>query len=181
MELIKSSLPEVILIKPTVFSDSRGFFLESYKKSVFIAQGINEEFLQDNHSKSAKGVLRGLHYQLDPYAQGKLVRVIRGKIFDVAVDIRVNSITFGQWVSYELSASNQLMVYIPQGFAHGFLTLEDDTEILYKTTNEYQPTLERGIAYDDPQIAIVWPKIDSPVILSTKDQQQPSLANSFNQ
>lgn len=174
MEFIKTAIPEVILIKPQVFGDDRGFFCETYKKSLFHANGIDAEFIQDNHSKSCKGVLRGLHYQLNPKAQGKLVRCVKGVVFDVAVDIRKGSPTFGRWVGYELSEVNKQMLWIPEGFAHGFVTLEDNTEFLYKTTNEYAPECDRGIKYDDPRIGIVWPKLDK-LILSAKDQQQPPL------
>lgn len=176
MEFIQTAIKEVLLIKPKVFSDSRGFFLESYKKSVFKSNGINDEFAQDNHSRSSYGVLRGLHYQLFPLSQGKLVRCIRGKIFDVAVDIRPGSPTFGKWVGYELSHENFNMLYIPSGFAHGFLTLSEVAEVLYKSTNEYSPSHERGILYNDPAIGIDWPKIEGELIISSKDQEQPILA-----
>ncbi|RTL01190.1 MAG: dTDP-4-dehydrorhamnose 3,5-epimerase [Proteobacteria bacterium] len=176
MEFISTAIPEVILIKPKVFGDERGFFLESYKKSLFHANGITEEFIQDNHSKSSKGVLRGLHYQLDPKAQGKLVRCVAGAVFDVAVDIRRGSPTFGKWVGFELSAENKHMLWIPAGFAHGFVTLEDNTEFLYKTTGEYAPECDRGIRYDDPEIGIIWPIIDG-LLLSDKDLKQPLLQN----
>ena len=172
----KLEIPEVILVKPKVFSDERGFFLESYKKSDFWENGIKEEFMQDNHSKSVKGVLRGLHYQLPPKAQGKLVRCIRGKIFDVAVDIRKNSPTFKKWVAVELSEENKYMLYIPPGFAHGFLTLSEEAEVLYKTTNEYAPELDRGIIWNDPEININWPiEIVKEPILSNKDKNLPFL------
>jgi len=174
MEFIKSAIPEVILIKPKVFGDDRGFFLESYKKLLFAANGIDYDFIQDNHSMSAKGVLRGLHYQLNPKAQGKLVRCVSGSVFDVAVDIRRGSPTFGKWVGYELSATNKQMLWIPPGFAHGFITLEDNTQFLYKTTNDYAPEYDRGIRYDDPAIGIVWPEIGE-LLLSGKDQVQPLL------
>ncbi|MEN9945817.1 MAG: dTDP-4-dehydrorhamnose 3,5-epimerase [Pseudomonadota bacterium] len=176
MKFIPSSIPEVILIQPKLFGDSRGFFVESYKQSIFHAHGIRAEFVQDNHSKSSKGVLRGLHYQLNPQAQGKLVRCIRGAVFDVAVDIRIGSPTFGKSVAYELSAENHAMLWIPAGFAHGFVTLEDDTEFVYKTTAEYAPDLDRGIYYNDPQIAINWPVLPN-LLLSDKDQHQPLLAD----
>ncbi len=174
MQFIKSAIPEVILIKPKVWGDERGFFLESYKKSLFVANGIPEEFIQDNHSESSFGVLRGLHYQLNPCAQGKLVRCCRGKIFDVAVDIRRNSPTFGTWVGYELSQENKQMLYIPAGFAHGFVTLSDKAELLYKTTGEYSAAHDRGILWNDPAIGIDWQGITEP-ILSAKDQSQPLL------
>lgn len=176
MEFISTAIPEVILIKPKVFGDERGFFLESYKKSLFYANGITEEFIQDNHSKSSKGVLRGLHYQLNPKAQGKLVRCVAGAVFDVAVDIRRGSPTFGKWVGFKLSAENKHMLWIPAGFAHGFVTLEDNTEFLYKTTGEYAPECDRGIRYDDPEIGITWPIIDG-LLLSDKDLKQPLLQN----
>ncbi len=171
-EFVKLEIPEVILIKPKVFEDVRGFFMEAYKASVFAQAGINYAFVQDNHSKSKKGVLRGLHYQLEPKAQGKLVRCIKGKIWDVAVDIRRGSPTFGRWVAVELSEENKYMLWIPPGFAHGFLALED-CEIIYKCTEEYAPELDRGIIWNDPDIAISWP-IDNP-ILSAKDAKLPRL------
>jgi dTDP-4-dehydrorhamnose 3,5-epimerase len=174
MEFIPSSIPEVVLIKPQVFGDSRGFFMESYKKNLFEKNGITANFIQDNHSMSSRGVLRGLHYQLTPKAQGKLVRCVRGSVFDVAVDIRVNSPTFGKWVGYELSSENKQMLWIPEGFAHGFVTLEDNTEFLYKTTNEYAPEFDRGIQYNDPSIGIKWPDIGQ-LALSDKDKKQPTL------
>jgi len=174
MEFIKTFIPEVILVKPKVFGDERGFFMESYRKSLFQVNGIVPEFIQDNHSKSAKGVLRGLHYQLDPKAQGKLVRCVSGAVFDVAVDIRRGSPTFGKWFGCELSAENKCMLWIPAGFAHGFVTLADDTEFLYKTTGEYAPECDRGIKYDDPAIGIEWPALGE-LLLSDKDKKQPLL------
>ena len=158
---------------PKAFADERGFFLESYKESEFKTNGIDVEFKQDNHSKSAKNVLRGLHYQLEPHGQGKLVRVVTGKIFDVAVDIREGSPTFGKWVSAELSGDNRQMLWIPSGFAHGFLTLEDNTNVLYKATNEYNKESEGGIIWNDPDIAIKWP-VNEPV-LSEKDLKNTHL------
>lgn len=177
MEFVRADIPDVILIKPIVNGDDRGFFFESYKKSVFVANGITEAFVQDNHSKSAYGVLRGLHYQLLPKSQAKLIRCVKGAIFDVAVDIRKNSPTFGKWVGYKLSAENKQMLYVPSGFAHGFLTLLHDTEVLYKTTNEYSKEHDRGILFNDPKIGIVWPEIDITPLLSDKDKKQPGLAN----
>lgn len=174
MEFIKTDLADVILVKPKVITDNRGFFFEVYKKNLFAENGIDVEYIQDNHSRSATGVLRGLHYQLKPKAQGKLVRCIRGKIFDVAVDIRRGSPTFGKWAGYELSAENKQMLWIPAGFAHGFMTLEDDTEILYKTTAEYAPECDRGIRFNDPGIGIKWPEVNF-LLLSEKDQKQPLL------
>ena len=174
MEFIKTFIPEVILVKPKVFGDERGFFMESYRKWLFQANGTVPEFIQDNHSKSAKGVLRGLHYPLDPKAQGKLVRCVSGAAFDVAVDIRSGSPTFGKWFGCELSAENKYMLWIPAGFAHGFVTLADDTEFLYKTTGEYAPECDRGIKYDDPAIGIKWPQLGE-LLLSDKDKKQPLL------
>ena len=164
----------VILVKPKVFGDNRGFFMESYKKSEFIAGGINTEFRQDNHSKSSKGVLRGLHYQAPPFEQAKLVRCTRGKIYDVAVDIRKNSKTFGEYIRVELSEENKHMLYIPEGFAHGFVVLSDEAELLYKTSNEYAPSAYRGIRWNDEDLNIDW-GIDFEPVLSEKDKKQPLL------
>jgi len=172
-DFFKLEIPEIILIKPKVFFDDRGFFLESYKKSDFINAGIKEEFVQDNHSKSVKNVLRGIHFQLNPKAQGKLVRCIRGKIFDVAVDLRKNSETFKKWIGVELSEENKLMLYIPPGFGHAFLTLSDEAEVIYKTTAEYDRELDSGIRWDDPEIGITW-GVKNP-ILSEKDRKLPLL------
>ena len=176
-EFIKTEIPDVILIKPKVFQDERGFFLETYKKSDFEKVGIKAEFVQDNHSKSVKGVLRGLHFQKKPFAQGKLVRCIRGKIFDVAVDIRKGSPTFGKWVGYELSEENRYILWIPEGFAHGFLTLSDEAEVIYKVSGgEYSPEHDAGIIWNDPDIDIKWPldQVDE-IILSEKDKKLPFL------
>jgi dTDP-4-dehydrorhamnose 3,5-epimerase len=159
----------VLLIEPQVFGDDRGFFFESFNQNKFEeAIGYKINFVQDNHSKSSKGVLRGLHYQLPPKAQGKLVRVIQGEVFDVAVDLRQSSPTFGKWVSEILSADNKKQMWIPEGFAHGFVTLSESAEFLYKTTDFYAPDYERTIIWDDPSIAVEWPKID-PIVLSEKD------------
>ena len=173
-EFKKLSIPDVILVEPKVFDDERGFFLESYKKSEFFANGIDVEFNQDNHSKSTKGVLRGLHYQLPPKAQAKLVRCVQGEIFDVAVDIRKNSPTFGKWVGEKLSAENKKMLFIPEGFAHGFVVLSETAELLYKASNEYSKEHDRGIFWNDSDIAIDW-GIDFEPILSDKDKHQPLL------
>ena len=175
MEFIQSAIPEVMLIKPKIHGDARGFFLESYKKSLFMANGINVDFIQDNHSKSSQGVLRGLHYQLAPVAQAKLLRCVSGRVFDVAVDIRKNSPTFGNWVGFELSEENKQMLYIPAGFAHGFLTLSTVAELLYKTTNEYSPSHDRGLLFNDPAIGIKWPDCGASLLLSDKDRVQPLL------
>ena len=174
-EFVKTSIPGVILVKPRVFGDERGFFMETYKKSDFEKAGIDTDFVQDNHSKSVRGVLRGLHYQLEPKAQGKLVRCIRGKIFDVAVDIRRGSPTFGKWIGVELSEENKLMLWIPEGFAHGFLTLSEEAEIVYKVSGaEYSPEHDRNIRWNDPDIGIRWPLEGEP-ILSEKDRIAPLL------
>jgi len=169
----KLNIPEIILITPKVFEDERGFFLESYKQSEFVDNGITENFVQDNHSKSTKGVLRGLHYQKNPKAQGKLLRCVNGEIFDVAVDIRKNSPTFSKWVGEVLSAENKKMLYIPAGFAHGFLVLSETAELLYKATNEYSFENDRGVRWNDPEININW-QITNPII-SEKDSKQPFL------
>ncbi len=174
-EFIKTEIPEVIIVKPKVFGDERGFFMETYKKSDFEKAGIDTDFVQDNHSKSVKGVLRGLHYQLEPKAQGKLVRCIKGKVFDVAVDIRKGSPTFGKWVGVELSSENKLMLWIPKGFAHGFLTLSEEAEIVYKVSgSEYSPEYDRSIRWNDQDIGIEWPLKGEP-ILSEKDKTAPFL------
>ena len=163
----KLEIPEVISIKPKVFNDSRGLFFESYKKSEFGKNGINDVFVQDNCSHSGENVVRGLHYQLPPHEQSKLVWCTRGKIFDVAVDLRRDSPTFSKWVAMELSAENKEMIYIPAGFAHGFMTLSIDAVVMYKVSKEYNPESERGIIWNDPQIAIDWPAND--VLISDKD------------
>ena len=170
-----TAIPDVLFLEPKVFGDSRGFFLESFNAQDFAnATGLDVSFVQDNQSRSAQGVLRGLHYQLQQ-AQGKLIRVVRGSVFDVAVDIRKNSPTFGQWVGYELSEDNHRQVWIPPGFAHGFMVLSESADFLYKTTDYYAPQHERCIAWNDPSIGIVWPKDINP-LLSAKDQQGVSLA-----
>ena len=171
-------IPEVILIEPKVFQDERGFFMETCKYSDFAAFGIAERFVQDNHSRSVKGVLRGLHYQNPPHAQGKLIRVVVGEIFDVAVDIRKGSPTYGKWVGVKLSAENRRMLYIPPGFAHGFCVLSDVAEVVYKVTAEYAPECEAGIIWNDPGIGIEWP-IKHPII-SSKDAQWPTLREAVN-
>lgn len=165
----------LLVIEPKVFADERGFFMESFKASDFAAFGITQNFVQDNHSKSRKGVIRGLHFQRAPYAQGKLVRVTRGRAWDVAVDLRKGSPTFGTWCAVELSADNHLLFWIPEGFAHGFLALEDDTELLYKCTAEYNPTSDGGIRWNDPDIGVAWPQIGVSPLLSSKDAVLPLL------
>ena len=173
-EFEKQSISDVILIKPKVFGDNRGFFMESYKKSEFVLNGIEDEFDQDNHSKSAKGVLRGLHYQAAPYGQAKIVRCVKGRIYDVAVDIRPDSLTYGKYVKVELSEDNKCMLYIPKGFAHGFVALSEEVELLYKASGEYNPQADRGILWSDPDINIDW-DIDFEPLLSEKDKVQPKL------
>ena len=169
----KLSIPEVIVIETQSFSDDRGFFLENFKMSSFVSNGINTKFVQDNFIHSVKGVLRGLHYQKKIKAQAKLVSALRGKIFDVAVDIRKNSPTFGQWVGEILSDQNHKSLYIPEGFAHGFCVLSEEADVFYKVNNEYSPENERGIIWNDPQINIKWPT-DTP-ILHEKDSTLPLL------
>ena len=172
MKLVRTAIPVVVVIEPQIFNDARGFFYESFNQQAFNeATGTNYQFVQDNHSKSSRGVLRGLHYQLSPKAQGKLVRVVQGKVWDVAVDIRKGSPTFGQWVVEELSADNHKQLWIPPGFAHGFITLSDTAEFLYKTTEYYSPEHERAIRWNDPQLAIAWPLLAKDIQVSVKDQQ----------
>lgn len=171
----KLEIDGLILVKPKVFGDNRGFFLESYKKSEFFANGINTEFIQDNHSKSSKGVLRGLHYQAKEKAQAKLIRCSKGRIYDIAVDLRKNSKTFGKWLKIELSEENKSMFFIPKGFAHGFVVLSDEAELLYKTDTEYSPTHDRGVLWCDEDINVDW-GINFTPILSEKDKLQPKLS-----
>ena len=171
MKYKKLAIPEVVLFEPRVFGDDRGFFFESFNQKIFKeATGLHREFVQDNHSKSSFGVLRGLHYQLAPMAQGKLVRVTQGEVFDVAVDIRKKSPTFGQWVGAILSAENKNQLWVPEGFAHGFMTLSESAEVLDKTTNFYSPEHERSIAWNDPAIGIEWPQLEK-TLLSEKDKK----------
>ena len=172
------SIPDVQLIEPRVFPDGRGFFLETYKYSDFKQAGIPEYFTQDNYSRSEKGVLRGLHYQKHPHGQGKLVRCVKGSIFDVAVDIRKGSPTYGTWVGAELTEENNHLLYVPDGFAHGFQVLSDFAEVLYKCTTEYYPAADRGIIWNDPAMAIQWPLADP--LLSKKDTVHPLLKDADN-
>lgn len=175
MKITPTTIPDVLIIEPKVFGDERGFFLESFNQRAFSqATGLDVQFVQDNHSRSARGVLRGLHYQLQQ-PQGKLVRVVQGEVFDVAVDLRRSSPTFGQWVGETLSADNKRQLWIPQGFAHGFVVLSETAEFLYKTTDYYAPAHERCIAWNDPAIGIVWPQGLQPQ-LSAKDQAGLPLA-----
>ncbi|MGA3708169.1 dTDP-4-dehydrorhamnose 3,5-epimerase [Escherichia coli] len=175
MNVIKTEIPDVLIFEPKVFRDERGFFFESFNQKVFEdAVGRKVEFVQDNHSKSCKGVLRGLHYQLEPYAQGKLVRCVVGEVFDVAVDIRKSSLTFGKWVGVTLSAENKRQLWIPEGFAHGFITLSEFAEFLYKTTSFYSPKNEVCIRFDDEKIGIDWQCAEY-MKLSEKDSKGISL------
>lgn len=175
MNVIKTDIPDVLIFEPKVFGDDRGFFFESFSQKVFEeAVGRKVEFVQDNHSKSSKGVLRGLHYQLAPHAQGKLVRCVAGEVFDVAVDIRKDSATFGKWIGAHLTATNKQQMWIPEGFAHGFITLSEEAEILYKATDYYSPSDERSVIWDDKNIEISWPQVGK-LILSEKDKRAVSL------
>lgn len=170
---VHTKIPGVVLVEPRVFKDERGFFLESYKASDFKANGINDDFFQDNHSCSTKNVLRGLHFQKPPKEQAKLVRCTRGSIFDVAVDIRPDSPTFKQWVGVELSEENKKMLYIPANFAHGFVVISEVAEVLYKASNEYSPEHDAGIRWDDPDISVNWGVTDP--LVSEKDVKLPYL------
>ena len=177
MKTTRLAIPDVILIEPKVFGDARGFFFESFNQRAFnAATGTAHQFVQDNHSRSSQGVLRGLHYQIQQ-PQGKLVRVVQGAVLDVAVDIRKSSPTFGQWVSAELSADNHHQLWVPPGFAHGFVVLSETAEFLYKTTDYYAPEYERCIAWDDPALAIDWKDIKLTIKLSNKDQQGSKMDN----
>jgi dTDP-4-dehydrorhamnose 3,5-epimerase len=169
MNVTDTALAGVKLIEPRVFGDDRGFFMESWNAQSFADAGLDLSFVQDNHSRSARGVLRGMHYQMGP-AQGKLVRVVSGAVFDVVVDLRRSSPTFGQWVGYELSARNHRMLWVPPGFAHGFLTLEDGTDFLYKCTELYAPASEHCLAWDDATVGIDWPLGDKTPLVSDKDR-----------
>ena len=174
---MRLTIPDVVLFEPKVFGDDRGFFFESFNQSVFEEFiGKEVQFVQDNHSMSTVGVLRGLHYQLAPKAQGKLVRVVQGVVFDVAVDIRKSSPTFGKWIGEILSGENKKQLWIPEGFAHGFITLSNTAEFLYKTTNYYSPELERSIRWDDPSIGIDWKNHSSPIV-SDKDAKAKMLTD----
>ncbi|MBK9291057.1 MAG: dTDP-4-dehydrorhamnose 3,5-epimerase [Bacteroidetes bacterium] len=171
MEIIETGIPDLLIVKPVVFEDHRGYFFESYNKEKFLQKGIDQNFVQDNESKSAKNVLRGLHFQKPPFAQGKLVRVMKGAVLDVAVDIRKKSPTYGKWASIVLSESNKWMYWIPPGFAHGFVTLEDDTVFFYKCTNVYNKASEGSIRWNDPDLNIDWGVTDP--LLSDKDREAP--------
>jgi dTDP-4-dehydrorhamnose 3,5-epimerase len=182
LKVTPTSIPDVLVIEPKVFGDDRGFFYESFNQKTFNeATGLNEVFVQDNHSRSTQGVLRGLHYQLSPFAQGKLVRVVQGNVWDVAVDVRKNSKTLGQWFGLELSAENKKQLWIPAGFAHGFITLSETADFLYKTNAYYDQASERSIFWNDSTISIAWPIDTLPsitaVLVNHKDAQSPSLLN----
>ena len=168
-----ASLGGLVVIEPRRFDDDRGFFMETYKESEFAATGVAERFVQDNQSRSRRGVLRGLHYQSEPKAQGKLLRVVSGRVWNVAVDLRSSSPTYAKWQGFELSAENRLMLYLPPGFAHGFLTLSEVADLVYKCTAEYDPALEGGLRWDDPELAIAWPSRD--VLVSDRDAAWPRL------
>ncbi len=176
MKIIETSIPDVLIIEPKVFGDERGFFYESFNAAAFeAATGLQRQFVQDNHSKSQRGVLRGLHYQIQQ-PQGKLVRVVAGEVFDVAVDLRKSSPSFGRWFGTHLSAQNQRQLWIPEGFAHGFVVLSESAEFLYKTTDYYAPEHERSLLWNDPELGIEWP-FDEPPQLSAKDQAGKRLSD----
>jgi len=175
VRVVPTTLPDVLLIEPSVFGDQRGFFFESWNRRAFSEAGVEAEFVQDNHSRSGHNVLRGLHYQIE-HAQGKLVRVCAGTVFDVAIDIRRSSPTFGRWIGMELSAENKRMLWIPAGFAHGFLVTSDSAEFLYKTTDYWYPEHERTLLWNDPALAIEWP-LDGPPTVAAKDAAGRPLAS----
>ncbi len=178
MDVIATAIPDVKLIRPCKHGDARGFFMETYSEHLLAQHGIHDRFVQDNHSLSRdRGTLRGLHFQLPPFAQAKLVRVVRGRVFDVAVDIRRGSPTFGRHVAVELSADGAEQLYVPAGFAHGFCTLEPDTEFVYKVSARYSRDHDRGLAWNDPALSIRWPVSEADVILSDKDRANPTLAD----
>ncbi len=176
MRLIKTEIEGVVIVEPEVYGDDRGYFFESFSEREFAKLvGVEVNFVQDNESCSHRGVVRGLHFQREPYAQAKLVRVVRGRVLDVAVDIRPNSPTFGGYVAAELSSENKRQMFIPKGFAHGYIALEDDTVFHYKCDEYYHPEAERGIAWNDEQIGIEWPIAESELIISEKDRHRPLL------
>lgn len=172
MEIVETGIKDLVIIKPVVFEDERGYFFESYNKLKFLEKGIDVNFVQDNESRSGKNVLRGLHFQKPPYTQGKLVRVMRGSVLDVAVDLRKHSPTYGKWASTILTDKNKWMYWVPEGFAHGFLTLEDNTVFFYKCTNVYNKQSEGSILWNDPDLNIDWGGVENPV-LSQKDKESP--------
>jgi len=177
MNFVRTAIPEVVIVEPKVFGDDRGYFMETYKKALFDeAVGFEVDFVQDNESRSKKGVLRGLHYQLPPFAQSKLVRVIEGSVIDVAVDIRKGSPTFGRHVAVELSAENKRQLFVPRGFAHGFVVTSESAVFAYKVDNYYSPECDRGVKFDDPAIGIEWPFSAEELLVSGKDAVQPLLS-----
>ncbi|RNJ62781.1 MAG: dTDP-4-dehydrorhamnose 3,5-epimerase [Porphyrobacter sp. IPPAS B-1204] len=176
VKIVQTEIPGPVIIEPRVFGDERGFFMETWNAEAFTKAGLDLTFVQDNHSRSQRGVLRGLHFQ-NPGPQGKLVRVTSGAVFDVAVDLRESSPHFGKWVGVELSAQNQRMFWVPEGFAHGFLTLEDDTDFLYKCTAPYAPQSEYTLAWDDPAVGIDWPDLGAAPIISEKDMRGLALGD----
>lgn len=180
MKVTTTGIEGLLILEPKVFGDERGFFLESFNQKAFdAAVGSEVRFVQDNHSRSSRGVLRGLHYQLPPHAQGKLVRVTQGAVFDVSVDLRRGSPSFGRWVGVELSGQNHNQLWLPPGLAHGFLVTSHSADFLYKTTNYYAPEAERGVRWDDPALAIAWPALDVEPLLSAKDAAAPLLADAL--
>lgn len=174
VEITQTEIPDVLVVKTGIFSDHRGFFSESYSRNMWAKEGFNETFVQDNLSRSSKGVLRGMHYQLSAHGMGKLIRVVTGAVFDAAVDLRKGSPTFGKWVGRELSGANGLSLWVPAGFAHGFVALEDDTHVWYKCTGHHAPEAERALNYKDPDVGIAWPI--EPSVISEKDAAAPMLA-----
>lgn len=181
MKITQTAIDGVLILEPKVFGDERGFFMESFNQKAFNeAVGRDVIFVQDNHSRSAKGVLRGLHFQKPPHAQGKLVRVTQGSVFDVAVDIRKNSPTFGRWVGVELTGSNHKQLWIPPELAHGFLVMSDSADFLYKTTDYYAPQMEGSVRWDDPSLAIEWPLDGTTPMLSAKDAESPPLSSALD-
>lgn len=174
IKVIETPIEGLVVVEPSVFGDDRGYFMESYNQEVFNDHGLDMVFVQDNESKSKKGVLRGLHFQTK-YPQGKLVRVTKGSVWDVGVDLRKDSPTYGQWYGVELSDENKKMFYIPEGFAHGFVVLSDEAVFNYKCTNLYHPEYDGGIRWNDPEIGVEWPEVDAEILLSEKDQNQPFL------
>jgi len=177
-EFARAEIPDIVVIQPRLFRDDRGFFMESYKRSDFAAHGIAETFVQSNHSRSPRGIVRGLHYQKHPKAQGKLVRTLLGEVFDVAVDLRRGSPTYGRWDGLVLSAENRKAIYVPPGFAHGFCVTSEAAEVLYMTTEEYSPSHEAGVIWNDPDLAIRWPVAD--LELSERDRHWPRLRDADN-
>lgn len=181
MEFIRQKIPEIVLIKPNTHGDNRGYFIETFRQDLFeVFVGYKVNFIQDNESKSAKGVLRGLHYQLPPYSQAKLTRVIEGRALDVAVDIRKSSPTFGQYISVELTGSNKHQLFVPHGFAHGFVVLSDNVTFAYKVDNYYAPEYERGIAFDDAELRVDWQLPIEKLLLSNKDKMHPKLSDAVD-